>query len=256
MPQVIAVAQAKGGCGKTTLAVCLAGYWATQGERVCVIDADPQQHAAKWIQNGNGVLTSIRLVALPRDLPREMAETNGDRVLVDLIGADADVLTLAVANADLVLIPVQDSPLDIDGALVTYRRMKQAEKARGAAIPYSNRPHPYPAADFALRGDRAAAERSGAGGGGSGAPEPGGLQGRHDDGDDTFPEPQERGGDGDRAIGAGSGSAGTGDGVMAEKKVFRQVVTAEQLVTSSSTSWHDGGPHRRRRRSPPRRHYG
>jgi chromosome partitioning protein len=136
MPQVIAVAQAKGGCGKTTLAVCLAGYWAAQGERVCMIDADPQQHAAKWIQNGNGVLTSIRLITLPRDLPQEMAGTDGDRVLVDLIGADADVLTLAVANADLVLIPVQDSPLDIDGALVTYRRMKQAEKARGAAIPY------------------------------------------------------------------------------------------------------------------------
>lgn len=136
MPQVIAVAQAKGGCGKTTLAVCLAGYWAAQGERVFVIDADPQQHAAKWIQNGNGVLTSIRLITLPRDLPREMAGADGDRVLVDLIGADADVLTLAVANADLVLVPVQDSPLDIDGALVTYRRMKQAEKARGAAIPY------------------------------------------------------------------------------------------------------------------------
>lgn len=136
MPQVIAVAQAKGGCGKTTLAVCLAGYWAAQGERVCVIDADPQQHAAKWIKNGNGVLASIGLVTLPRDLPREMAGTDGDRVLVDLIGADADVLTLAVANADLVLVPVQDSPLDIDGALVTYRRMKQAERARGAPIPY------------------------------------------------------------------------------------------------------------------------
>ena len=65
-----------------------------------------------------------------------MAEANGDRVLVDLIGADADVLTLAVANADLVLIPVQDSPLDIDGALTTYRRMKQAERARGSPIAY------------------------------------------------------------------------------------------------------------------------
>ena len=136
MPQIIAVAQAKGGCGKTTITVCLAGYWAVQGEQVCVIDADPQQHAAKWIQNGNGVLASIDLITLPRDLPQEMAGAGGDWVLVDLIGADADILTLAVANADLVLVPVQDSPLDIDGALVTYRRMKQAERVRGATIPY------------------------------------------------------------------------------------------------------------------------
>ena len=136
MPQVIAVAQAKGGCGKTTITVCLAGYWAVQGEQVCVIDADPQQHSTKWIQGGDGPLKSIGLITLPRDLPREMAEANGDRVLVDLIGADADVLTLAVANADLVLIPVQDSPLDIDGALTTYRRMKQAERARGSPIAY------------------------------------------------------------------------------------------------------------------------
>lgn len=136
MTQRIAVAQTKGGCGKTTLTVCLAGYWAAQGEAVCVIDADPQQHAVKWLQNGNGVLQEIVRVPLPRDLPRAMAEAEGARVVVDLIGADADVLTLAIANADLVLIPVQDSPLDIEGALVTYRRMKQAEEARRSVIPY------------------------------------------------------------------------------------------------------------------------
>src|SRR5512143_3455314 len=139
MPQVIALAQAKGGCGKTTLAVCLAGYWAAAGERIAVIDADArQQHAAKWLAAGDGALKNITLVSSPKDLPGEIGRQAQahQRVLIDLIGADADVLTLAMANADLVLIPVQDSPLDIDGALTTYRRMKQAEDVRGSVIPY------------------------------------------------------------------------------------------------------------------------
>ena len=35
----------KGGVGKTTLALHLAGAWAAAGRRVCVVDADPQGSA-------------------------------------------------------------------------------------------------------------------------------------------------------------------------------------------------------------------
>jgi chromosome partitioning protein len=41
----IAVVNQKGGCGKTTTVTNLAGCLAEEGQRVLVIDMDPQAHA-------------------------------------------------------------------------------------------------------------------------------------------------------------------------------------------------------------------
>ena len=43
--RVIAIVNQKGGCGKTTTAVNLAGCLAADGSRVLVVDMDPQAHS-------------------------------------------------------------------------------------------------------------------------------------------------------------------------------------------------------------------
>ena len=53
MAVVIALANQKGGVGKTTLAMHLARYLCSQDKRVVVIDADPQGNATSWLLDGD-----------------------------------------------------------------------------------------------------------------------------------------------------------------------------------------------------------
>ena len=45
---IIVFATSKGGAGKTTAAIILASELARNGATVTLIDADPNQHSAKW----------------------------------------------------------------------------------------------------------------------------------------------------------------------------------------------------------------
>lgn len=63
-PQVWAFANQKGGCGKTTVAVNLASALARRGERVLLVDLDPQAHATLALGRPAGIGTSIAQVFL------------------------------------------------------------------------------------------------------------------------------------------------------------------------------------------------
>ena len=58
--RTILIANPKGGCGKTTLATNLAGYFSTRGRRVVLNDMDRQQSALNWIRRRPHKLPLIR----------------------------------------------------------------------------------------------------------------------------------------------------------------------------------------------------
>jgi chromosome partitioning protein len=112
----IAVANQKGGTGKTTLTVNLAAGFSRRGKTV-LLDADPQGSAGHWARVGGAEsdLPPVRSID-PGDFPASLARAAaaGRYVLVDCPPhLESDILRAVMAAVDLVLIPVQPSPVDL-----------------------------------------------------------------------------------------------------------------------------------------------
>lgn len=114
--QVITVASLKGGSGKSTLASCLAVHWRARGWKVLLIDADPQ-HSVLRLAGREQALGGLPVIGrADRDVWKAVKEQTRDHdlILVDTPGFDSEITAAGLAVADLVLIPVKPSPLDVD----------------------------------------------------------------------------------------------------------------------------------------------
>lgn len=113
----VAVANTKGGAGKTTTAVCIALEAADQGVDVCLVDADPQGAGAKWAHQIGVAAPHVRSRA-------DVVNACGSHRLAIIDtppGADPRTVC-AIEAADLTVAATGLGPGDMDG-LMDFLRM-------------------------------------------------------------------------------------------------------------------------------------
>lgn len=141
MVKIVTVSSSKGGAGKTTTTICLADYWARMGNRVGLIDTDPNKSLSRWFQKGreNGFFEGIEFRQELQD--KQIIETAKqlakvcDILLIDVAGIASISLLKAAGIADLVVIPAQPNEDDFLEAANTTAIVKEAMELTGRTIP-------------------------------------------------------------------------------------------------------------------------
>lgn len=113
MAFVIAVINQKGGAGKTTTTISLAGAFTSMGYNVAIIDSDAQGNMRDW----KAVREENPIPVLGIDRPTIHTDIKSlsrfDIVLIDGAPTVEAMSASAIKAANLAIIPVQPSPLDI-----------------------------------------------------------------------------------------------------------------------------------------------
>ena len=137
---IISFASPKGGCGKTTSALLLGTELAEKGYKVTIIDADPETWIAKWAERPDKP-KNLRVIKSPTEetIIDEIRKASEDSqfVIIDLEGTANMLVADALRESDLVLLPMQGSELDAQGASKAQRLVKQQEKAFRRQIPHA-----------------------------------------------------------------------------------------------------------------------
>src|SRR5438105_14194284 len=124
--RTIAFVTQKGGSGKTTLASCLAVAALEGGERVFVIDMDPQKSLVHWskARGGNDVpVEAVSAAKLPETLTA-LAKNKITLTIIDTAGSESPATIAAMKAADLCIIPARPNVFDIWASDLTRNSLR------------------------------------------------------------------------------------------------------------------------------------
>jgi chromosome partitioning protein len=128
---IIAIANSKGGVGKSTTAVHLAAWLARQGHRVTLADCDMQQSSSEWIKEA---CPEVR--AVPLDNPDSVLDElpflaeECDYVVADGPGSSTDTSRSLLLRADLGIVPVKASMLEVRALAKATHILRQVQSVR------------------------------------------------------------------------------------------------------------------------------
>ena len=141
MGKLIAVGNLKGGTGKSTIAVNLACALREADCTVALVDADPQGTATDWQSGGRlPVLVETLPLGGQREAQRWVArvltlKAGADYVVLDLPPQVGSGIASALLLADLLLVPVSPSGVDLRSTGRALDLLRRARAVRGGARP-------------------------------------------------------------------------------------------------------------------------
>ena len=105
--RTILVVNPKGGCGKTTIATNLAGYYASKGVSTNLVDLDQQRSSYQWVKSRPESAPKIDIVT------EQQNEYDCKRVIYDCpaqihIGRTTDLIN----ESDVIVMPINPSVID------------------------------------------------------------------------------------------------------------------------------------------------
>lgn len=138
--KVITLFNQKGGCGKTTMTIQLAGTLALRGFKTLVVDMDDQNTATRWASQADDAApfpaAMMNLAAMGGKMHREIKNQleNYDFILIDCPPAAlSPAPSSAMLISDLALIPIVPAPADM-WASVAAKKLALTAQATNEAL--------------------------------------------------------------------------------------------------------------------------
>lgn len=126
---IISFLNQKGGVGKTTLSVNVAGCLARQGHRVLLIDADKQGSATTWAslrEDAPFQVVSMARANMARDALKLAQDY--DHTIIDGPPHAEEIARSCIVASDFVALPIEPSGLSTWASDLTVRQVKEAQE--------------------------------------------------------------------------------------------------------------------------------
>ena len=139
--KVWSIVQGKGGVGKTTLATSLAVAAEAQGERVLLLDLDPQGSSLLWSHTRGTSKAPIVIDLVPEKVGEVLgaaATLNASLIIIDTPSRLDTLITAAVRVSTLVILPANPGLLALEPLRNTVTLVEAAGKRHLAAAVVNN----------------------------------------------------------------------------------------------------------------------